>query len=349
MSRSVRSACSSPFWSIASTADRSASTRAATIRSALVVLPAPVPPQEKMCCPSLRGQPRPVELAGHRHVRLGVRPWALADDLALRADVDALARSPSSARVATPSAARVRSRAAPRQRRGRPAASDASKHAGRRRGGQRSDRRADASHHAEKHGDPHTSATPRRRDRGCESKRRSSPHQPSGGTPSAAQIQNATRLAASAIMPGPSRVVSRIASSSSIRVAFAGRPASRLNSRTLSARCWFRRRRRRRRSGTHPASSGTATGSRQDVSCLALQLDLDRNLARQGSRASGRGGGSAGASRSGSATRACPSVRDRRGPRADRASRRADGQPSRGPRAGAVVGPPGSGMERQLH
>ena len=83
MSRSICSACSSPFWSIASTAEWSWSARAATTRSALVVLPVPVPPQEKMCCPSLLGSRGPSgspvigtygSCSGHGRVRT-ISPW----------------------------------------------------------------------------------------------------------------------------------------------------------------------------------------------------------------------------------------------------------------------------------
>ena len=184
-------------------------------------------------------EPRSVELAGHRHVRLGVRPGALADDLSLRADVDAL-----------PGRARWRGlpRPAPRElvvaqllagaEVSQPPATSEQR-AGGRRGGERSDdeqRTPPAREHGE--------AAQQRSRRGCEievanREHRSPSHQPRacradrGADPECGKARGERDHAATRV------VCVRIASSSSIRVAFAGRPASRLNSRTRSARCWL--------------------------------------------------------------------------------------------------------------
>ena len=124
MSRSISSASLSPFWSIASTAELSPSARAARTRSALVVLPVPVPPHEKMCCPPSRGSRGPSSspvigtygsCPGQGRVRM-ISPWERM-----------YTRSPGRrfGRAARTICGPTRGRGAPRRRRGRRAATDA--------------------------------------------------------------------------------------------------------------------------------------------------------------------------------------------------------------------------------
>ena len=182
---------------------------------------------------------RPVEIAGHRYVRLGIRPWALADDLALRPDVDPLAVRACVGGLPCPAARELMiTQFFTRAEVGHPPA-PAEKGACGRRGGERPDDEQ-CIPPAGEHGD----CARQRSGGGCEievaDREHGSPsHQPGACGPRRGADPERSKARGERDHAATRLVWARIESSSSIRVALAGSPASRLNSRTRSARCWL--------------------------------------------------------------------------------------------------------------